>query len=103
MKNLRKQHPLLKPFRDKVKQPVSAWSASNANDNIELCAQFILLPLIEANKTITPELITQTMPAAVDLERQASSLLADGTLNFVSIRDLLEKTTSLFLIGDETP
>lgn len=100
MKNLRKQHPLLKPFRQQIQQPVSAWSNSDRQVNIEICTQFILLPLIEANKDITKQLIDQTLPAAVDLERQASAMLDEGMLKFTTIRDLLEKTTSLFLIGD---
>ncbi len=100
MKNLRKQHPLLKPFRQQIQKPVSEWSQSDRQVNIETCTQFILLPLIEANKELTKELIDQTLPAAVDLERQASMLLEEGLLKFSTIRDLLEKTTSLYLIGD---
>lgn len=100
MKNLRKQHPLLKSFRQQSLQPAASWAGLDPNTRLDLCTQFILLPLLEANKPISQELLEQTLPAAVDLSTQASHLLQEQAMPFISIRDLLEKTTSLFLLGD---
>lgn len=101
MKNLRKFHPLLKPFREATKQKASNWPEIELQTRIELALQFILLPLIEGNKEITQALHDQTLPVAVDLERAASSLLKEGGIPFSTIRDLLEKTAGMFLMGDE--
>lgn len=101
MKNLRKAHPLLKPFRQQTQQAATIWAGLELNTRIDLCSQFILLPLIESNQTLSKELLDQTLPAAIDLERMASSLLAEGGIPFHSIRDLLDKTTSLYLVGGD--
>ena len=101
MKNLRKAHPLIKPFRQQTQQDASVWPGLDLNTRIDLCSQFILLPLIENNKTLNQDLLDQTLPAAIDLERMASSLWDEGQIPFHSIRDLLDKTTSLFLMTED--
>ena len=101
MKNLRKAHPLLKPFRQQTQQDATSWPGLDLNTRIDLCSQFVLLPLIENNKTLSQDLLDQTLPAAIDLERMASSLLDEGQIPFHSIRDLLDKTTSLFLMTED--
>lgn len=101
MKNLRKTHPLLKSFREQTRQPAAGWTELAGQDRLDLALQFILLPLLEANKELTRELIDQTLPVAVDLERAASSLLAEGGLKFATIRELLTATAGLFLGGAE--
>ncbi|HEY9844102.1 MAG TPA: hypothetical protein V6D23_26765 [Candidatus Obscuribacterales bacterium] len=100
MKNLRKSNPLLQAFRQQTKQKAEFWPSLDLQLRIDLCVQFIVLPLIESGKPLTQELIDQTLPVAVDLERQVSALLAEGRLLFSTIRDLLEKTVGLYLVGE---
>lgn len=101
MKNLRKQNPQLKYFRQNSAQKPERWWDLDVDTRVQLCAQFILLPVLEKKSSLEPELLEQVMPAAVDLERQASTLLQETPNLFVTIRDLLEKTTALFLLPQD--
>jgi hypothetical protein len=98
MKNLRQKNPLLVAFRKAVAAPAADWVHLDHNQRIDLCVQFLLLPILEKKQTLTPQLQDAMMPSAVDLERQASALLAEQPQLFTQIRDLLAKTTALFLL-----
>lgn len=105
MKNLRIKNPQLNEFRQRTRQAAGSWWDLNLDTRVNLCAQFIFLPVLEKNKTISLEMIDKVMPAAVDLERQASALLEEESSLFITIKDLLEQTAGLFLLseGDASP
>lgn len=100
MKNLRKKNPLLQQFKDQIQQPVGGWLNLESNTRLELCIQYLLLPLLQKNKPLSPEMLQAMMPAAVDLERQASTLVQETPASFSTIESLLEQVTALFLLPE---
>ncbi len=100
MKNLRKKNPLYQQFKDQTQKPASAWLERDLNARLDLCIQYLLLPVIQKSKPISPEMMQAMMPAAVDLERQASTLAQESPASFKSIHDLLEQVTALFLMPE---
>jgi len=100
MKNLRKKNPLLQQFKDQSCQPVAQWLTLETAARLDLCIQFLLLPVIQKSKPISPEMMQAMMPAAVDLERQATSLAQETPASFKTIHDLLGQVTALFLMPE---
>ena len=100
MKNLRKKNPLLQQFKDQSRQSVDQWLAMDTPARLDLCIQFLLLPVIQKSKPISQEMMQAMMPAAVDLERQATTLVQETPTNFQTIHDLLGQVTALFLMPE---
>lgn len=101
MKNLRKKNPQLAALQERLKSPVTDWPELPLSERIALCVQFLLLPVLKQQAGLSTELHDKIMPVAVDLERQASALLAEQPKLFKQIQDLLDKTTALFLMATE--
>lgn len=101
MKNLRKKNPLLAALQDTLQRPATDWPELPLQTRIDCCAQFLLLPVLKKQAGLSVEMHDKIMPVAVDLERQASALLQDQPRLFKTIRDLLDKTTALFLMATE--
>lgn len=101
MKNLRKKNPNLDNVKKNLKAPVEDWEKLTQEQRIELSVQFLLLPMLEKNKELTPELKATLMSSAVDIEHQASVLYTQDKTAFVTIQHLLEFTVQLFLQPEE--
>lgn len=104
MKDLRKpRHPLLKSFQAMAKQAPDKWLDLEQSTRLDFCAQYLLLPVLKKGRGPSPEMLTQIMPSAIDIERQASALLQEAPQGFSDIQDLVEKTVALFLLaGDDS-
>lgn len=100
MKDLRKpKHPLLTSFKAMARQPTEKWLELEQSTRLDFCAQYLLLPMLKKGQSPTPEMLAQIMPSAVDIERQASSLLQEQPQSFKSIETLVEQTVALFLLA----
>ncbi len=102
MKNLRKpRHPLLTSFQAMAKQAPSKWWDLEQRTRLDFCAQYLLLPVLKKGRGPTPEMLSQIMPSAIDIERQAGALLEEAPEGFSDIQDLVEKTVALFLLASD--
>lgn len=101
MKDLRQpRHPLLTSFKAMAKQPAEKWWDLEHSTRLDFCAQYLLLPVLKKGKGLTPEMLSQIMPSAIDIERQAGALLQEQPDLFVTIKDVVEQTVSLFMMAD---
>lgn len=103
MRNLRKpRHPLITSFQAMAKQPTQKWWDLEQSTRLDFCAQYLLLPMLKKGRGPTPEMLSQIMPSAIDIERQASALLEEAPQGFADVQELVEKTVALFLLaGDD--
>lgn len=101
MKNLRKSNPQLKALQTQLQAPASTWTALSLHEQTELCLQFLALPLLKKEGEIPPAIRQVLAPSAADLTPQVQQLYREMPQAFDKIRDLLEKTTSLFLVPEE--
>lgn len=100
MKNLRQpRHPLLASFKAMAKQPAEKWWDLEQSTRLDFCAQYLLLPMLKKGQNPTPDMLTQIMPSAVDIERQASMLLQEKPTLFKTIHAMIEQTAALFLLA----
>ena len=100
MRNLRQpRHPLLTSFKAMAKQPAKKWMDLEQSTRLDFCAQYLLLPMLKKGQGPTPEMLSQIMPSAVDIERQASALLQEHAALFKNIQALVEQTVALFLVA----
>lgn len=85
-----------------AKQPTQKWWDLEQSTRLDFCAQYLLLPMLKKGRGPTPEILSQIMPSAIDIERQASALLEESPQGFADIQELVEKTVALFLLaGDD--
>ena len=101
MKNLRKSNPLLKALQNQLSSPADTWNNLDQAAQIELCLQFLALPLLKKTGEISLAIRQVLAPSATDLAPQVSQLYREMPHQFVKLQDLLEKTTSLFVIAQE--
>lgn len=96
MRNLREKNPAYRALKSELQQQLSVWQKLEEQARVELCARFLLLTEIKNKKDLSPALLAQVMPSAINLERQASLMLQENTNDFVHVEALLQYTKSLF-------